>query len=183
LAGRDYRIFVGAFPNGDLASEIQAVRRQYDPVTAQITAPHITVAGTYWRSGSPNPINEAATIARLKALEGDLAPFDLLLGGIRTFTQGERPVVYLGVQVDASLLAARRLLQSVLGPDLHREYAPHLTLAMRLESGQAAAMAAELEQSPWHLRRFRAPIRELRLMLRGPADAAWQRIAVIRLGK
>lgn len=182
MANRDYRIFVGAFPNGDLGNEIQALRRQYDPVTARITPPHVTVAGIYWRSGPATPINEAATISRLKTLEESLAPFDLVLGGIHTFP-GERPVVYLGVQVDAGLLAARRMLQTVLGLDLHREYAPHLSLAMRLEPDQAGAMVAELEQSAWHQRRWRVPVQELRLMLRGPADPAWQRIAVIRLGK
>ena len=58
----DYRIFVGAFPEGDLADRIQAVRLQYDAKTARITAPHVTLAGTYWRSGPPIPENEATTI-------------------------------------------------------------------------------------------------------------------------
>jgi hypothetical protein len=43
----DYRIFVGAFPEGDLADRIQAVRLQHDARTARITAPHVTLAGTY----------------------------------------------------------------------------------------------------------------------------------------
>lgn len=30
----DYRIFVGAFPGGELAGRIQAMRQQYDPKTS-----------------------------------------------------------------------------------------------------------------------------------------------------
>ena len=44
----DYRIFVGAFPGGDLGESIQAIRARYDPKTARITAPHVTLAGTYY---------------------------------------------------------------------------------------------------------------------------------------
>ena len=51
---QDYRIFVGAFLEGELANAVQAIRQQYDPVTARITPPHVTSAGTYWRSG-PEP--------------------------------------------------------------------------------------------------------------------------------
>ncbi|GAB4159035.1 MAG: hypothetical protein Fur0021_29490 [Candidatus Promineifilaceae bacterium] len=49
----DYRIFVGAFLTGELAAHMQQVRCRYDAVTAGITPPHVTVAGTYWRTGSP----------------------------------------------------------------------------------------------------------------------------------
>lgn len=173
---------MGAFLAGDLAAQVQAVRKRYDPVTARITPPHVTLAGTYWRAGSPTPIQETATIARLKTLENNLACFDLLLGGIRTFP-GAQPVVYLGVQVTSELLAVRRALLSVLGPDGHSEYAPHLTLAMRLDTAQAAAMIAELEQSEWHQRRVRTTVRALRLMQRGLADPVWRSIAVIELKK
>jgi len=66
IAG-DYRIFVGAFPTGELAERIQAVRLRHDAKTARVTAPHVTVAGTYWRSGPAKPENESDTIARLQA--------------------------------------------------------------------------------------------------------------------
>ena len=78
-----YRIFVGAFPIGDLADQIQVVRERFDPKTARITAPHITLAGTYWRSGPPTPDNEAATIERLSALSAQLAPFESDAGRCR----------------------------------------------------------------------------------------------------
>jgi hypothetical protein len=54
----DYRIFVGAFPEGEVAERIQAVRSRHDAKTARITAPHVTMAGTYWRRGPATPENE-----------------------------------------------------------------------------------------------------------------------------
>jgi 2'-5' RNA ligase len=65
----DYRIFIGAFPTGELAERIQAVRLQHDAKTARITAPHVTMAGTYWRSGPATPENERDAIARLQAVQ------------------------------------------------------------------------------------------------------------------
>ena len=57
----DYRIFVGVFPTGDLADRVQGLREQSDPVTARITAPHVTLAGTYWHTGPATPQNETET--------------------------------------------------------------------------------------------------------------------------
>jgi hypothetical protein len=65
----DYRVFVGAFPTGELAERIRAVRVQHDAKTARITAPHVTMAGTYWRSGPATPENECDAIARLQAAQ------------------------------------------------------------------------------------------------------------------
>lgn len=62
----DYRIFVGAFPEGEQIDEIQHLRTQIDWKTLQITAPHVTIVGMYWRSGPPTPDNEADLIASLK---------------------------------------------------------------------------------------------------------------------
>jgi len=72
----DYRTFVGAFPTGELAERIQSVRLRHDAKTARITAPHVTVAGTYWRNGPATPNNEAEAITRLQAVEDQLKPFE-----------------------------------------------------------------------------------------------------------
>src|SRR5512136_1599922 len=90
----DYRIFVGAFPTGELAERIQAVRLQHDAKTARITAPHVTMAGTYWRSGPATPENERDTIARLQNVQGRLQPFELALGGVESFLPFNN-VIYL----------------------------------------------------------------------------------------
>lgn len=169
----DYRIFIGAFPSGDLAGQIQTIREQYDPQTAVITPPHVTIVGTYWRTGPATAANEAELIDRLEAMTGKIKPFDLMLGGIRTF--GSR-VVYLGVQPTGALLTVRDTLLRLVGRDKQRRFTPHLALALRLNKSDTAAMMAELKETEWENGRYHAPIHELRLMQRSPADAAWRPI-------
>jgi 2'-5' RNA ligase len=175
----NYRIFVGAFPEGELAERIQQVRQKYDPVTARITPPHATLAGTYWRSGPATSENEAETIRKLEILPGILPPFELILSGVRTFP-GERPVVYLTVEINKGLIEARNLLLSMLGPDQHKEFKPHLTLAMRLSWEQAWEMINDLKETEWNSQKFSAPIHELRLMQRGAQDRTWR--VIYRMG-
>jgi 2'-5' RNA ligase len=180
---QDYRIFVGAFPTGELAERIQAVREKYDPKTAAITPPHVTLAGTYWRSGQPTPENETATIELLKTLNGHIPAFSLRLGGVHVFQERHSPVIYLGLEVTPTILDARRTLLGVLGNDKHHDFHPHLTLAMRLEGAKAERMLSDLQDTEWANRHFDAPIQELRLMQRGPKDPAWREIASIDLAK
>ena len=178
---QDYRIFVGAFPTGELAERLQQVRLAYDRKTALITPPHVTLAGTYWRSGPPTPENEAQAVAGLQTLRGQVAPFDLILGGIHTFPPASKPIIYLGVERSPQLLAVRQALLGALGSDKHRRFEPHLTLAMRLSAAPAASMLANLRPGEWDRERFTAPIHELRLMQRGPHDPAWRCIFVLEL--
>jgi 2'-5' RNA ligase len=176
-----YRIFVGAFPLGALAAQIQALREEYDPVTARITAPHVTLAGTYWRTGAAIVDSETETIARLQTLQTELHSFNLELGGIAAFPPVERPVIYLQVVATPALIAVRSALLRSLGPDKHRRFTPHLTLAMRLKGPRARQMLTQLEQSTWHTEPSSAPIERLALMQRGIADPAWREIATIQL--
>jgi len=175
----DYRIFVGAFPQGDIANRLQALREQVDPVTARITAPHVTLAGTYWRNGPATPAHEAETITRLQALQDKLPPFALHLGGIATFPPADKPVIYLHVTITPELLAIRAVLREALGQDKHRHFTPHLTLAMRLKGQAAQHVVDQLQQSDWHTGHWLVPIDRLALMQRGPADPAWREIAII----
>lgn len=170
----DYRIFVGAFPQGELAQRLQALREQYDPATAAISQPHVTLAGTYWRSGPATPENETALIERLQATQTKIAPFDLVLGGVRRF--GQR-VVYLGVRPSEGLLAARQTLLRVIGRDKHRRYTPHLTLAMRLAPDEMDEIVTALQRTELETERWTVPIGRLHLMQRGPEDTAWRAIA------
>jgi 2'-5' RNA ligase len=142
----DYRVFVGAFPKGELGKHIQALRQRYDPPTARITSPHVTLAGTYWRSGPGTPNNEVETIAKLNAVAG-------------------------------------QILVEALGEDKHQDFQPHLTLAMRLSGAAVNTMLVDLRNSQWETQRWVAPIRELRLMQRGPGEPAWRSIAIMDLGK
>jgi 2'-5' RNA ligase len=176
----NYRIFVGAFPTGELAERIQAVRLQRDAKTARITAPHVSVAGTYWRSGPATPDNERDTIARLQAVQGQLQPFDLAMGGVESFLPHVL-VIYLHVEPTAGLLAARRVLLDTLGPDKDRHYTPHLTLTMRLDKHRTQTLLNELKQSKWHTGRWSVPMDHLWLMQRGPSDPAWRYIYRVNL--
>lgn len=176
----DYRIFVGAFPEDEKIEQVQQLREQFDPKTAQITPPHVTLAGTYWRNGQPNATNEGVLIEKLTTLAPVLKPFSLQLGGIYTF--GQR-VIYLGVLPTDEMVAIRNQLLGVMGQDKHRQFKPHLTLAMRLEGEKFAAALAELQASEWDNGRFTAPIHELRLMQRGPNDPAWRTIHTIPLAQ
>jgi 2'-5' RNA ligase len=174
----DYRIFVGAFPTGELAESIQQVRENVDSKTAKITAPHVTLAGTYWGNGEATRAGAKAFIDKLELLAGNLRAFDLRLGGIQTF--GKR-VIYLGVKPTNPMLALRRALINAIGQDKHRRFKPHLTLAMRLEQPSFDETLAQLRESEWENRRFTAPITELHLMQRGENDPAWRSIHTIPL--
>jgi len=169
----DYRIFVGAFPTGDLAERVQALRRRHDPKTARITDPHVTLAGTYWRSGPATPENEASAIACLQDLVNQLGPIHLVLGGVRSFLP-RTPVIYLHIEPTDALVAARRVLLGVLGPDKHRHFVPHLTLTMRLGRGQTKTLLSQLQASEWHTGRWTVAIDCLWLMQRGPDDPTWR---------
>ncbi|MFN8445538.1 MAG: 2'-5' RNA ligase family protein [Caldilineaceae bacterium] len=176
----DYRIFVGAFPTGKLADQIQALRQQHDPKTAFITPPHVTLWGTVWRSGPATPENEAETIAKLETFAHQIQPFGLGLGGIASFPPGHR-IIYLAVEKNEGLLAARHQLVSALGSDKHHHFTPHLTLTMRLNDQRSNALYAELLQSEWHLQRWSVPIEHLQLMQRGENDRAWRVIYRLKL--
>ena len=167
----DYRVFVGAFPAGELAERIQAARLQHDAKTALITAPHVTMVGTYWRTGPATPENESDAIARLQAVQYKLQPFELALGGVESFMPFNN-VIYLRVERTAGLLAARKVLLDTLGPDRERRYIPHLTLTMRLDRGQTQALLKELRQSEWHTGHWVVPLDHLWLMQRGTVDPA-----------
>lgn len=177
----DYRIFIGAFPGGELAEQLQALRLQYDPLTARITPPHVTLAGTYWRSGAATPENEARDLGKLSALAGKLPPLTLHLGGVGSFPPAHKPVVCLGVQVTPELLQVRQALLAVMGQDKHRHFSPHLTLAMRLTGERAGALLQALRGGLWDQSRWLAPIDELRFMQRGPGDPSWRTIGRLAL--
>jgi 2'-5' RNA ligase len=172
-----YRIFIGAFLAGDLADRVQALRMRWDPKTAKITPPHVTLAGTYERRGIPSPASEAEAITRLGGLHQLIPPFELVMAGIRTFPPADQPVIYLGIEPTPELLAARQALLGFLGPDKHRRFNPHLTLAMRLQGEPLRKALAYFQNSDWATRRLTFTVSELRMMQRGPSDAYWRCVA------
>ena len=178
----DYRIFIGAFPEGEWVDRVQAVRLRHDTKTARITNPHVTMAGTYWRSGARTPENEAYTIGQLCSIEHQLPPFELKIGDVATFLP-ENPVVYLDIEPTPELLAARQVLLSVIGRDKQRHFTPHLTLTMRLDARQTEALLQQLRQTDWLRQPRTIIIDHLWLMQRGPSDPAWRYIHRINMAK
>lgn len=176
----DYRIFVGAFPQGDKIDQVQQLREEIDWKTSQITSPHVTLAGTYWRTGQPTATTESVLIEKLTALAPYAKSFTLQLGGIYTF--GQR-VIYLGVLPTDEMMAIRNQLLGIVGRDKHRQFKPHLTLAMRLKGEKFDETLAALQQSEWANGRLSSPIHELRLMQRGPDDPAWRIIHTVPLNQ
>src|SRR5512143_655599 len=138
------------------------------------------MAGTYWRSGSPTPENEAATLERLRSIANQLHPFEMKIGGVETFLP-DTPVVYLHIEPTAELLAARRALSQVLGQDKQRHFTPHLTLTMRLDAHKTEALLQQLRQTEWQTQRWSVTIDHLWLMQRGPNDPAWRYIHRIEM--
>lgn len=177
----DYRIFVGAFLDGRLRNEIQTLRLAYDPKTALVTPPHVTLAGTYWRRGLALPENEAAIMGQLQTLENDLPSFNLVMGGIGVFPPISQPVIFLKIETTPALLGIRKRLLETLGQDKHQYFTPHLTLIMRLGAQEAARALPEFENSEWGKNRRVVRINLLQLMQRGPDDPAWRCIQRIRL--
>lgn len=177
----EYRIFVGAFPQGSTGDKLQALRLKYDAKTAHITPPHITLWGTAWRLAPPVPASEKETIARLEQLTQEVEPFLLTLGGIACF---EERVVYLQAEISEEMLQLRHKLIELLGPDKHGEkFTPHLTIAMRLPEEQAQTVLTELQQTDWHTQSIRVPVRSVQLMQRGKLDPHWRSIARVSLGQ
>ncbi len=176
----DYRIFVGAFLTGELETAVQTIREKYDLKTAKICPPHVTIAGTYWRTGKPTAKNEKELIAQLETWLPKLNVFELDLGTIRTF--GNR-VVFLDVKMSEALQDARRTLQNVMGQDKHRRFTPHCTLAMRLEPDAVQTMVDELRETEWHNGRFTQAVTELQLMQRGENDPTWRPILTTSLAE
>lgn len=174
-----YRIFVGAFPKGPAAEAIQAWRQRYDPVTARITQPHVTLWGTTWRTGTPTAANEAAAIKQLTHLCTGLSPFELTIGEVAIF---KPHVVYLKAGPLPTLTTIRAALVHALGMDKHQQFTPHLTLAMRLNPEQTRIMLADMPASGVGTRVFTFAIEALCLMQRGPEDLAWRPIACANLG-
>jgi 2'-5' RNA ligase len=111
----------------------------------------------------------------LQAAQNQLPPFELVLGGIRSFMPINR-VIYLHVAPKEELLAVRHTLLQALGADKHQYFVPHLTLTMRLSEGGTQSLLAQLQQSEWHTESWSVPMDHLWLMQRGPSDPAWRYI-------
>ncbi len=143
--------------------------------------PHVSLAGTYLRNGSPTPNSEAEEIQRLSSLYQSVEPFEITLNGIRAFPPEDQPVIFLGVEPSPGWMSARQVLQEMLGQDKHTHFIPHLTLAMRLQGESARKALNTLKTSEWATKRHSFQVTELRLMRRSKTDATWRCVATFPL--
>ena len=123
---------------------------------------------------------EADAMACLQAVQGEIRPFELMVGGVRSFLP-RNPIVFLDIEPTAGLMAARQTLLQALGKDKHRSFVPHLTLTMRLGREGSQALLTRLRRSKWHMGHWSALVDHLWLMQRGPDDSAWRYIYRIDL--
>ena len=100
------------------------------------------------------------------------------MGGIKTF--GHR-TVYLDGAVTPILTAVRHRLRQIMSQDKHRQWTPHLILAMLLNPWEVQQMVEELRAGEWKNDRFTFPIHEFCLMQRGAEDPTWRCIAQYEL--
>lgn len=175
------RIFIGAFPTGSIAADLQAIRIKYDPKTAKISSPHVTLAGIYEYSENWFLKNEEEIITKIQDICTNIPTFEIQLGGVRIFPSKRKSIVYLEVVQTPDLLTARKELLSILGPDRHTHYTPHLTLAMRITDQQAKEMQSALSNKIWDQKQKTFSVASLQLMQRFPTDASWRTITVLQL--
>jgi 2'-5' RNA ligase len=164
-----WRIFVGAFIDGEFADQVQNFRKQVDPRTAAVCPPHVTLAGTYYRDSG----DEGETIAMLERVLSGEPVFLLHFTGIGVF-DNRTPVIHLTVEKTPPLLTVRDRILRILGPDRHPDFTPHLTLSMRLKHAAANKFLNEARMLDWLALPRTVEIHRLQLMQRGRQDASWR---------
>lgn len=104
----------------DVARQVEAARREWDPVMAAHIAAHVTVA---YPEEAPNL---DLLVERLRAATATIAPFRLRLGGFACFTRPEDGVYIAVDDVDGGY---RRLREEMLRPPFHPlAFPPHVTI-------------------------------------------------------
>jgi 2'-5' RNA ligase len=122
---RDFRFGVFVLPLLEpLGGQVEALRRQFDPTSAALAPPHISV--TQPLAEEPNDIARAD----LGALIAEFAPFEVRVGPARAFA--DSAVVYLAVEPAAAILALRSAAHAtglfrVDLPDTD-DFVPHVTI-------------------------------------------------------
>ncbi len=164
------RYFLAACLPNHLANQLQPIRRRHSTGSDPLTPPHVTLV----RSWSTTPEKQGETMARLQAVQPQLRPFDLKLGGIGAFHSPQR-VIYLNVEPTEGLWAARRALLEAIDSNDSRPFRSHLTLAKGLEQDKFETLLAQLNQSKWQTGRWAVQVNQVWLMQRELDEPTWQR--------
>jgi 2'-5' RNA ligase len=130
----------------EVAADVEAARRRWDPVTADRIAAHVTLVYP-----AEAPVLELL-VERLRAAAAVHAPFSLRLGALGCWQEPERGV-YLAVHdVDG---AYARLRDAVLQPPFRPlSFPPHVTLVHPATSGRGRELWDERAGPGWPERVF-----------------------------
>jgi 2'-5' RNA ligase len=139
LADDRYGVFVIALPE-PLRSDVAALRERFDPVSAALAPPHITV--TQPLAAAPNDIARAD----LGAVIAEIAPFDVHVGPAAAFAGSS--VVYLAVEPADAVLALRSAAHRTglfrLDMPLSEGFVPHVTVREWAGQGDAGDFPNEI---------------------------------------
>ena len=139
LAAYRFGVFVIALPE-DLRDRIAPVRERFDPRSAALAEPHITV--TQALAQAPNDIARADLGAEL----AEIGPFEVRVGPAAAFPSS--PVVYLAVEPAEAILALRSAAHRTglfrTGPPSTQGFVPHVTIRERGGEGEAGAFPSEI---------------------------------------
>jgi 2'-5' RNA ligase len=134
-----FGIFVIALPE-PLRGDIAALRERFDPVSAALAPPHITV--TQPLAAAPNDIARAD----LGALLAEIAPFEVRVGPAAAFAGSS--VVYLSVEPADAVLALRSAAHrtGLFRTDLPftEGFVPHVTIRETAGDGDAGGFPNEI---------------------------------------
>lgn len=139
MAAYRYGVFVIALPES-LRDAVAALRERFDPVSAAVAPPHITV--TQPLAEEPNDIARADLGAQL----AEIAPFEVQVGPAAAFPSSS--VVYLAVEPADVILALRSAAHrtGLFRTDLpFREgFVPHVTIREWADTGDAGGFPNEI---------------------------------------
>jgi 2'-5' RNA ligase len=145
LADFRFGVFVIALPE-PLGARVEALRRRFDPASARIAPPHISV--TQPLAEEPNDIGRAD----LGALLAEFPPFEIRVGPARAFPGST--VVYLAVEPGEPVLAMRAAAHAtgLFRTDLPytEGFVPHVTIREWLGGASDAengAVASETDRA------------------------------------
>ena len=169
------RLTVSLVITGEVASEIDGIRRALGAGSLDRISPHVTLVPPV--NVRDDALDEAVDIVRLAAQES--RPLRLDLGPTATFWPGA-PVVYLPVGGDLQGIddLRARLLTGPLARDDDRRFVPHVTLDQRIEPERIEAALDTLARYEASIVVERVTILELR-----EHERRWRPLTTAALGR
>jgi 2'-5' RNA ligase len=170
-----HRLTVSLVVEGEVAREIDGMRRALGAAALTRIPPHLTLVPPV--NVRDDDLDEAVEIVRLVGQES--RPVRLELGPPATFWP-RNPVVYLSVGGDIPAVEAlrERLLTGPLSRQDDRPFVPHVTLDQRIEPERIpAALEAMADYREW------VTVERVTTLRFSEAEARWAPLAIATLGR